>query len=790
MRGGALRHLVGLALVLASPALWGVAAADVLFTVGPGPDVERLPLVTQVKVEGARRSEQLRVEILTRPLLDQPAEPERIDEVLRSMSERHDVSAYDVDVEEAGQTATVTFRSMGSRMLVEGILLDTEPDDGKDPDAETNARRLRQIQAGDHPLLTLEGQPFHNYWLRRDVESVRRVFVEDGFLDAQVIPELRRSGELVEVVFQVAPGAQYSTGAITRDVTDKGLRKAVRAVPLKVERGAPAPESLRADAHSIRRAVCLAGGYPDASVDVEVGFQVQERPVVFTVHPGPQRRVRSIVFTHQSLPPRFLAEHGLTAGAPFCPDTLLELEQAIRVRLRDEGFPDPEISLSPRALPPEEQLSLGEERVDVVLQVKPRIQAVIQRVWFDGNTVTQRQVLRSMVVVRDGDVFSQTAIDRSVQNLLRSGLFRRAYARVIDGGGGRYYLYFIVREREFLSLSFQHQEVTFYNMDLYTAPAGLGEVTDGVTLRGRGHLLAVRAKKDHQRVRFRDPFLFQNAVTRLDLDHRVFGFEALEETVWSATLGLGLRAFENRLEIVPVVSFESLDTSAPARYRSLPVRGDDDFRMPWGVETSVDLRLVDAERFPYLGALLEGSAINVGLPGSGKADVLRLKAAGRFFAPLGRNRTGQRFVVEAYLEGQWRLISEEDRLTAFERTAPEIRGFDREAHYLPHEVVSTDAEGRMVVEQVMLGGTEAYVGSLGIRMPLFNQRRTALVPFVDAITMGDPRVPVFQEVYTGVGMQLRFSMFKERLEGFIYIAYPLRDSPEADYFGSGAGGSF
>lgn len=759
-------------------------------TVGPGPDPTELPTVRDVQVEGLGPSQRLKAEILARPLLDQPADPDRIDGVLRALSTQGGLGAFDVQVERAGDVAVVILISAGPRRLVEGILLDTRPDDGMDPNPRLNSLLRRQLQASDHPLRTTEGQPFHPYWLEADVEAVRRFYVEDGHLDARVEPMLRPAGELVEVVFHITPGPVYSTGEITRSAPTTPAWRAMESVSLRIERGAPVPWWLKADAHRMRRAVCLAGGHPEATVDTTVSETGEERSVRFEVTPGPARKIRSIDFTHQSLPPSFLAEHGVAAGAPYCPDALVELEKAISARLKNEGFPDPDLKLSARSLPPAEAMAMGNRMVDVVIQVQPRTQAVIQRVWFDGNKVTEASVLESMVVVRDGDIFNQTDIDRSVQNLLRSGLFRRAYARVIDGGGGRFYLYFVVQEREFLSLSFQNQEVTFYNMDLTRAPTALGELTDGVTLRGRGQQLAIRAQKDHQRLRFRDPFLFNNMVTRVDLERREFGFSELDETVWAATLGLGLRAFENRLELIPVVAVETLQSESPARYASLPVRGDDQLRVLWGLETLIDLRLVDGERFPYLGALLETSVRNIGLPGYGKPDVLRLRTSGRFFLPLGTNRTGQHFVLESFVEGHWRISEKENRITAFERAAPEIRGYDREAHYLAHEIVSTDAEGRLQQEQVMLGSTEAYVGSVSIRLPLFNQRRTTLVPFLDAITMGDPRNPTFDRVFFGAGAQLRFSLFKERLEGFIYVAHPLNDTDEADFFGSGAGGSF
>lgn len=759
------------------------------FTVGPGPERDVLPTIRAVKVEGLRTAQALRVEILARPLLDQPAEEARVDEVLRSLSNQQGLGAFDVSIVQAGSVATVIFTHTGPMQLVEGILLDTSPEDRADPDPRLSALMWRQLQATDHALVTTEGHAFHPYWLNRDVESIRRYFMESGHLDVKVTPLLRGNGQLIEVVFHITPGPQYSTGEITRRGPTAASRRAARSVSLRVERSAPTPWHLRADAHRIRKAICMYGGHADATVKVSVEEVGESWPVTFEVDPGPTRRVHSVIFTHQSLPPSFLSKHGISAGALYCPDALVDLEAAIRDRLRDEGFPDPKIDLRARALPLAERTPQNADRVDVVLSVQPRTQAVIQRIWFEGNAVTQEPVLRSLVVVRDGDIFNQTAIDRSVQNLLRSGLFRRAYARVIDGGNGRYFLYFVVKEREFLSLSFQNQEVTFYNMDL-TRPPGLSELTDGVSIRGRGQQLSVRAKKDHQRIRFRDPFLFDNMVTQLDLESRSFGFSSLEETIWGVSLGLGFRALENRLTLIPVLAVETLMTDAPSYYASLPVRGDDHLRVLWGLESTIDLRLVDAERFPYLGALFSVSARNIGFPGTGKPDVLRLRTSGRFFAPLGKNRTGQRYVLQLHTQGDWRFTEEEARLTAFERAAPEIRGYDREAHYLPNEVRYTDESGRLQIEQVMLGGTEAYSGSLSLRMPLFNQRRTALVPFIDAVTVGDPRIPAFEKIYTGVGAQLRFSLFRERLEGYIYLAYPLNESSEADFFGSGAGGSF
>ncbi len=717
-----------------------------------------VPPVTSVTVEAPGADPKV-IEARLATLVGQPAKPELIAGALRSVE---DITPGGAEVDLRGGRVHVRYTGRRRRLgRVSVVMGDGAPDD------EGSWRLLRQIQTYGHPLTLVEGRRFHPYLLEVDRALVRRYCLGRGHLDAEVTAEVSEDDDgLVSVVLRARPGPRFRIGSVTVEgfPVAEYVRDALYTRP--GERRRPAPWRLADDAERVRAHVCRAG-HPDASVALTMTRHGAVLDVAFAVRPGPSVRVGRFEIDGAELPSEVAAGLALGAGAPFCEALLRKTEASIVAHLRDHGHPDPEVQA--RAV-----------RVGPVANVQVRVHtggAVrVARVWFEGQRVTRRRVLELLVEVEPGDIFRQSAIDSSLQSLLRSGLFRSAVARVERGGRpGERYLTFVVVEDDFVTIDVVEESMTLHNLDVAHVAPEVDLLSRGAYLRGSGQELKVYAQTDWQGFRFEDRFSQLDIVSQLAANRRVESFgSGLAETYYDGEVGVGVEVLRHQARLVPFLLYEWSDVGGEV------VEGIADgsvVNVALGVEAALDVIQLDAERVRYLGLELSARYL-YGTPLlGGDATLHRLRTEAVIRLPLATSRTGQHFVL--MLRAGYAILEPVEGSTAPHlRPKPSIRGYE-------------DLVLRRTVNDsgVEIGGREITETRVAVRLPL-PFRRHAIAPFIDAATMSDDDDPGLANGRASTGAAYHFSFFDERLEGFVYGAYPLVDDPSEDFFGFGVDGSF
>lgn len=757
--GGALL----LALLLLVPAV--VAAAE------PAPD-----RIRRVRVVGPGGAHVAAIRRVTDRLVGEVPDRDRLVATVRALEGVPGVGTVAVLVqsEADGPVLVVTYDDVPRRVAHVRYVVDRGRLDEGD-----GWRLARRIDAASDGLLLWAGERFHPYFVGLDRETVLRFYRDRGHRDVRVAVAPIFEGALADLEVQVTRGPLYRVEAVALDGFPPGITGG------RLDIGAAlAQRSVEAERKRLERALCRLG-HARASVAVtdrplpgEQTDDVRRVEVRFAATPGPVVRVGRVQVAGRRVPWPIISTLPLVEGGPYCALDVEATRERLAEHLRDHGVPDPRIVVHERT----RLLPDGQRRTSVTFDIRSLEQSVVERIWFTGNTVTQREVLAHLTAVAEGDVYRQSDVDRSVQAMRRSGLFQEVDVRVIEGSRpDRVFLSFRLVERKLVSVDVVARRVSLHNMDVTAWPSDYEALELGQAFRGAGQRLDLFGHPDRIGLGWRDDFIGRWFLARGALLRREANSDAFEEVWYAFDVGGGVQVFENALSAVLFGEAEWTFTDQ-VKGADLPVLDGDAVTLAGGLEGRFDFNRRDEERIPYLG--LDGSlrgraGLSVYGPDFRWWDTV---AELRAHVPLWQTRRLQHYVLRLRARSRAVFAAEKGRLQAHQRLFPGARGYTGSGIGLDFDFDDDDT--------VRLGGLHAAEGSVELRVPLPFGRRNALSPFFDVAFVSDDLEHLLQESFAAPGLAATFSLFDERLEGTLWAAWPLRDDAAHEYVGASVGGNF
>ncbi len=762
------------------------------------PPCAPIPRVRAVRFEGAgaaMRTAALRTK--TSFLLDQPATESNLLRAVTLLADESELGGVNVRIVRSGRgadsdTAEVVFTADGKPRRVGELSLSVGTDA---PDSETSWRLKLQIEAEDRPLLTVPGHSLHPYFQRLDEEVIRRSWRARGFQDATVQTKLVQVNDLADVRIHVTPGPRFTVAGVAvtgaPDEAPESREALLRSLATQPGEDTPlVPWLVARDAETIRAHVCQMG-YPDARVTIQSTAGANNTTLVaHAVVPGFPAKIATVMIGGFALPEGARQALPLQRGRPYCGDILDASEQALLDWMRNHGHPDARVDVkavvgpapaapsSPTAPSP----PAGPRAASISVTIEADTEVQVERIFFEGNRNTREDVLRQMLAVDEGQLYRQRNLQASIQNLIRSGLFRTAEVKTVPGSkpSGRY-LIFIFVEADPVSINLRDQSVTLHNLDLGHWPDNFGELLAGTAFRGAGQSLEVTVRAEHIGLRYEDLFVHRYLLAEGGLEYRRATLGPGEESWLSADLGLGLKFFQNRLTFVPSLALDVTNQPERAVLAALPVQMGASFD-PWvAVQGRSDFNLRDAERLPYVGVDARATYSHA-LPALGTGlDWQTVDTSAALNLPLAENAVGAHYILR--ISGRYAQLWAQTPVVAHRRLFPNIRGYGGRSIGLPFEGQRDNADG-------VLGGDRAVTGSAELRAPIRPLRRNALAPFVDAATVAGHGDALRDRLHVSSGLTYYFSFFSERLEGYVYGAYPFSSGPSNEWVGAGAGGNF
>jgi outer membrane protein assembly factor BamA len=540
---------------------------------------------------------------------------------------------------------------------------------------------------------------------------------------------------------------------------------------------------LAADRARIALAQCRLG-HPTAQVTLREGKPTDtaegERrvPIEFAVAAGPFVRTGRVQVVGRYVPWSLVRRLALQEGDPFCPRLIEDARDTVRGFLRDRGFPDPVVSVATRR-----RLQADGSRTTSVSFVVESVGDVrVERIWLRGNRVTREDIVRQHFAVTEGQLYQQSAVDTSIQALRRSGLFKEVEVRILPGTrSGQVHLVFDLVEQGPVGVNVGRQQLILRNVDVTNWPGDYEQFEQGRAFRGGGQVVDVFAQPNRKGLEWTNEYFNRYLVAEMNFNRRLDDTNAFEETWYTLGFGLGPKAFEGRVAMVPFTELE-WTRSEQAGGENVPVLDGDAVTLAGGLKLRLDLNRRDEERIPYLG--FDGDVRGrAGMAIMGESfNFTDYLAQARLHLPLWLTRRGQHFVLRLRANVRQVFADESGKLQAHQRFFPQARGYGAHAMAVTFPLADN--------QTLKLGGLHAAEAGAEIRLPMPWGRRNAFSPFVDAGTVGDETRALLQDPRFAFGLAYAFSLFRERVEGVVWGAYAAHPDALPTYAGANLGGNF
>jgi len=411
--------------------------------------------------------------------------------------------------------------------------------------------------------------------VRAQIDKIRDVYAEKGYFLAKVRYELAdRPNNEVEVRFIIEEGEAVSVRRIRFVGNDKLSSRELKSVIQTSEKNVFSfisssdkykREIFDEDVNRIH-ALYYDFGYLTVELEdprIELSPERRYIDVTIPVKEGPRfkvGRVRVMELDNEGkeiepLPGRKLLRESVdqNPGDWFSRSTIARNLQDITRYYRDRGYAKVEVN-------PETAMHMDERKVDVSLTIRRGPLVYVERINVKGNTKTRDTVLRREARIVEGDLYSQTLVERSKERMTALGYFESVTVSEEPGSGpDRIVINFEVAEKPTgtfqLGAGFSSQEVFLLN----------GQIQQE-NLLGRGQSLALNLQlsgiRQLAQLRFFEPYLFET-----DWSTSVEVFKILQQrrdfdrdsTGASLTMGHPLDFISENLRIYATYRLEYID---------------------------------------------------------------------------------------------------------------------------------------------------------------------------------------------------------------------------------------
>ncbi len=385
------------------------------------------------------------------------------------------------------------------------------------------------------------------------------------------------------------------------------------------------------------------------------------------------------------------------SGDYFNRAALIKELGAVRTLYRDAGYANVEAE-------PETQLDPVHEEVDIVVPIRRGPLVHIERIEVKGNTKTRDKVIRREVVIQEGDLFSESAMELSKRRITALGYFDRVDVSTEQGSSpDKVTINFEVAEKP--TGTFQ-VGAGFSSIESFIATAQVQQAN----LFGNGQSVALQAQVSALRqlvtLRFYEPYFMDslwNASAELYDTLYVFPDFARRSVGGSLTFGYALINPWLRLSLTGTMEEDSVDTqptntffgAAPgfvSVFQTLPLANLFNSGLVVSLRPTITYDTRDNRLFPRSGIFIQASSELASQYLGSQFNYIRNRFQGNFYYYLGGggDQPGSGFVIKLRTEAGL--------------------------------ITSPDPQGVPIFQRYFLGGIldlrGFYLRSIGPRLPL------------------------------------------------------------------------
>lgn len=593
--------------------------------------------------------------------------------------------------------------------------------------------------------------------IRRSMQKIRDLYAEESYFLAQVQFEVlaQRHNEVV-VVFKIVEHDPVSVRRVTivgnDNVSTEELRDQMftgKTSMLSFGTGAP----FRQDAfeHDVQMlsAMYYDRGYLGVQILApRIDLTPDRTGIEVTLHvvEGPQFKIRrlrvyEIDDNGREVEPlggrRALREMvRAKSGDVFHRAELVQDLEAVRTLYRDAGYAhvqaDPETNADP-----------ANKLVDVVVPIRRGPPVRIERITFTGNSKTRDKVMRREMDLEEGDLFSETKLEQSRNQIIALGYFERVDLSTEQGSAeDKINVNIDVSERQ--TGTFQ-VGAGFSSIESFIATAQVQQAN----LFGTGQSLALQAQVSGMRqlvnINFYEPYLFDSEFSlSMDLYDQLRVYNDFSQTSLggSATFGYALIRPHTFASLTYTGEYDEISTSsrstffgtssAVSVFQRLPLANLFRDGMTSSVRPALTYDTRDNRLFPTSGIYLRGS-VEWASPHLGSDnEFIRYSAIGRFYYSLGAG-----FVVKLNASFGYVTSPNPEGVPIFARNFLggifDLRGF-RLRTVGPRLPLAgqLDPNAAPIQDGANIGGNLMYFQNLELEVPVLEKVGLRGVVFTDA----------------------------------------------------------
>jgi outer membrane protein insertion porin family len=640
------------------------------------------------------------------------------------------------------------------------------------------------------------GRVFDSYLIDRDVQRLKDILLEKGYLFAKVSykTETTDNGN-IRLLFETSAGPQVTIDELqfigVEFFEDTDIFTEIQSFKSKPrtffglgEEGYFSRKNLNADLEIIAR-FYRSRGFLDAQVSLEkLRFSTdrKELVIVIRVREGQRYTVRKVDILGNLIYSRKIirSQLALHPGSPFLGNELLKDVQAIQKLYAKKAYIHAKARFD---VVYDQQRKL----LDVVYSISEGPQVKVERILIEGNEKTKDKVIRRNLSIFPGQQFDGAKLEASLGRLGRLRYFDDLDIDFREGSKeGSEDLVIKVKEARTGSFVigggvstnagfFGNIVLNQRNFDITDVPTSLSDITSGRLFTGAGQSFTVSAQpgreRSQYRISFNDPFFLDTAVL-FGID--AFIFDRVRPQYREGRLGL-LPSFGVRM---------TQDITARLRYRIEQVRVFDiDFdaipdplqvagnNLVSGAELAlvINKNFIDTQFVRYAGWGATASYEVLGGPFGGDVELSRARFKGNWQTTLLEFPNNYKWVFGLRGQASWQQAFGSDKKTPiFERFfaggVRSFRGFEFRS-ISPRDPTQTD-EPR--------GGDFLVLGTADFSFPIFKGFLRGVL-FIDGGTVEND-IQSFRSnrvrFAAGIGTRINIAIFPAPVA--LDFAFPLR----------------
>jgi outer membrane protein insertion porin family len=593
--------------------------------------------------------------------------------------------------------------------------------------------------------------------IRRSVQKIRDMYAEKGYFLAEATSSIipMRDGE-VEVKFKITEHDQVSVRRVTFIGNEHLSTEELRSLMFTGNSGFflfGSGGPFRQDAFERDIAVLSALYYDRGFLSVSIGTpRIMLTPdrsgieVSITIDEGPRFRIRQLRVYERGADGKEVepidGRRNLRmmvrakSGDWFNRAELLEDLQAVRTLYRDHGYASVDAT-------PQTNLDPATHEVDVIVPVERGPLVHFDRIEIRGNTKTRDKVIRRELEITEGDLFSESKLERSRKRINALGYFERVDVSTEQGATpDKMNVYIEVGERP--TGTFQ-VGAGFSSIENFILTAQVQQAN----LFGNGQSLSLQIQWSGLRqlanVRFFEPYLLDSPFSAsIDLYDQLRAYVDFSQSSIGGALTIGYPLIEPELYAYLTYTAEQdqvstqqtstlLGTSSRVSvFRSLPLANlfNDGFTSSIRPSLTYDTR--DNRLFPTAGIYLSASSELASSALGSTNEFLRHRVTGRFYYPLGKG-----FVLKLNTEFGLVTSPSAEGVPIFARFFLggifDVRGFlYRSIGPRVGLTSSTDPNSVPIPNGAPIGGNMQYYQNLELEVPIVDAVGLRGVVFTDA----------------------------------------------------------